>query len=466
MMPGAEEIFGPDETDGSDRKVSQATTTARLVLRPLVATADEDLASLLTDVERFIRTYVVLTPAQSTLVALWVAQSHALDAFDYAAYLHIFSPMPECGKSRLLEVLEALVARPWMTGRVSAAVLMRKVDAERPTLLLDESDAAFNGAEEYSEALRSLLNSGFHRSGKASVCIGQGANLTYKDFSTYGPKAIAGIGKLPSTIESRSIPIALKRRTKGEPVAKWRRRDAWAVAEPLRARLATAGRAAVGALKPARPELPNGLSDRAEDVLEPLFAIADLAGTDWPQRARDAALTLMGYAARVAQETDQSLGLELLSDIRVIFEGQDNPEVLPTKDIISGLTTLEDRPWATFTKGDKPITGHRLSRLLKSFEVHPGGDLRIGGKVLKGYRRTAFVDAFARYLPSKGQQGNNANNDGAKPAEIEALHDSDVADSKTPVSPDKHWGCSDVALSTPDREEKDGCDDAGDVYQA
>ena len=55
------------------------------------------------------------------------------------------SPLPECGKTRLLEVEEALVRRPWLTGRVTAAVLMRKVDAEHPVVLLDESDAAFKG---------------------------------------------------------------------------------------------------------------------------------------------------------------------------------------------------------------------------------------------------------------------------------------------------------------------------------
>jgi hypothetical protein len=42
----------------------------------------------------------------------------------------------------LANVLETLAARAWLTGRVSAAALVRKVDAERPTLLLDESDAA------------------------------------------------------------------------------------------------------------------------------------------------------------------------------------------------------------------------------------------------------------------------------------------------------------------------------------
>ena len=86
----------------------------------------------------------------------------------------------------------------------------------RPTLLLDESDAAFKGEKEYAEALRGLLNTGHRRGGKSTVCVGQGAELSYKDFSTYCAKAIAGIGKLPDTVADRSLPIRLERRAPGE----------------------------------------------------------------------------------------------------------------------------------------------------------------------------------------------------------------------------------------------------------
>ena len=94
-------------------------------------------------------------------------------------------------------MMESIVARPWLTARTSAAALVRKVDADRPTLLLDESDAAFGAEKEYAEALRGILNSGYKRSGRASLCVGKGADLSVKDFSTFCPKAIAGIGRLP-----------------------------------------------------------------------------------------------------------------------------------------------------------------------------------------------------------------------------------------------------------------------------
>jgi len=119
-----------------------------------------EAAEILQDVRAFVRKYVVLSDDQALTVALWVVHTHVIHAAECTPYLQITSPMKGSGKTRLLEVLETLVARPWLTGRMSAAVLIRKVDAERPTLLLDESDAAFKGEQEYAEALRGILNSG------------------------------------------------------------------------------------------------------------------------------------------------------------------------------------------------------------------------------------------------------------------------------------------------------------------
>ncbi len=40
------------------------------------------------------------------------------------------------------------------------------------------------------------------------------------------------------------------------------------------------------------PTMPNGVHNRMADNWRPLLAIADLAGGEWPRRARDAALYL------------------------------------------------------------------------------------------------------------------------------------------------------------------------------
>src|SRR5262249_30319419 len=96
------------------------------------------LAALLHAVGPLVRRYVVLTSAQRDAVALWIAHTHALDAFDVTPYLDVNSPERRSGKSRLFDLLELLVARPWKVIAPSEAVVFRKIDRDQPTLLLDE----------------------------------------------------------------------------------------------------------------------------------------------------------------------------------------------------------------------------------------------------------------------------------------------------------------------------------------
>ena len=67
-----------------------------------------------------------------------------------------------------------------------------------------------------------------------------------------------------------------------------------------------------GALRDADPAVPTELNDRAADNWRPLLAIADRAGSQWPEKARRAALELSAVKAGEA-DTMRTL---LLSDIR------------------------------------------------------------------------------------------------------------------------------------------------------
>ena len=351
-------------------------------------TAPVTLAALLNDIEGFIRRFVVLSDDQAVAVTLWTAHTRAIDAFDCTPYLQITSATARTGKTRLLEVSELLVARPWLTGRTSAAALVRKVDAESPTLLLDESDAAFGGEREYAEALRGILNSGYRRSGRTTLCVGQGANLTFRDFATFGAKAIAGIGTLPSTVADRSITIKLKRRKSDEPVERFNERAARAQAKPIRAELEAWGGGAVPTLRAARPSLPESLNDRAQDVWEPLLAIGDLAGGTWPERARRAAEALMG------EVSDDDINVELLHDIRTVFDDT-SATFIGSTELVAKLADLDSRPWGDWKKG-KAITTRAVADRLRTFGIVPKPNAQA---TARGYHRDRFEDAWTRYSP-------------------------------------------------------------------
>jgi hypothetical protein len=357
-------------------------------------------AEVVDSIVAFVRRFVSLTKAQALAVALWVAHTHAFDAADCTPYLSINSPEKQSGKTRLLEVLRTLVAKPWFTGRVTAAVLTRKIDAECPTLLLDESDAAFKSDREYAEALRGVLNTGYRRGGVASCCVGQGANISYKDFSTFCPKAIAGIDKLPDTVADRSIPIRLKRAKRGA-VERFRERDAEPEASEIAGRLAAWCETNLERLGKARPEIPPELSDRQADVCEPLLAIADRAAGEWPGASRLALVELCAGA----QAADGSVGVKLLADIRRVFNPIDDeegalPEVdrIASADLAKALGEMEDRPWSQWGKLEKPITQATLASLLETYDIGPKPVRLKDGRRLRGYERVQFEEVWELYL--------------------------------------------------------------------
>jgi len=353
----------------------------------------ESLSDLLDELVTFIHRFVVLNDDQAIACALWVAHTHVLDASDQTPYLWVTAPEKRCGKTRLLEVLALLVARPWLTGRTSPAAMVRKIDQERPTLLLDESDAAFQGDKDYAELLRGLLNTGHKSNGKYSACVGQGANISFRDFSTFSPKAIAGIGQLPDTVADRAIPIRLQRKAGSEKVERFRERKVRPQADPLSSRLQLWAGRSVALLSDAEPELPEQMSDRAQDGAEPLLAIADAAGGEWPQRARQALVALF----QGGTPDDDSLGVRLLSDSRAIFDSLAVDRV-SSADLCNALKELDEGPWKDLYKG-KGLSLRDLARRLNPFGVISGSIRLNDGRTPKGYYRSSFETAWQRYCP-------------------------------------------------------------------
>jgi hypothetical protein len=76
-----------------------------------------------------------------------------------------------------------------------------------------------------------MLNAGNRRGMVIPRCVGEGNEL--RDFSIYGPKLLAGIGRLPDTIADRCVFILLKRKRADETPDKYRHRLVRPFAEAL-----------------------------------------------------------------------------------------------------------------------------------------------------------------------------------------------------------------------------------------
>jgi hypothetical protein len=202
------------------------------------------------------------------------------------------------------------------------------------------------------------------------------------------------------------IPMRRKRREEGVEILLGHRLDADTL--PLRQRLVRFADDEAEALQSMLPRETPGLRDRAIDNWSPLFAIADVVGGDWPVRARKAAVVLSGGS----EASDDTPGLQLLEDCHAIWRDSDHDaDQIASADLVKQLNELPDRPWADF-RSAKGISAAWLAKRLGAFDVAPAGTMRFNGKQCRGYRWSAFIDAWERYLILQPSQCPNANKSG------------------------------------------------------
>lgn len=348
---------------------------------------------ILSDLSALICRYVALPSDEAaTAVALWIAHTWTIDAFETTPRLAIISPALGSGKTRLLEVLELVVREPLFASNISVAVLFRVIDRKQPSILLDEADSFFGSKKtaENHEDLRAALNAGYRQGASVYRMVGLGSKMEEKEFKIFSPVALAGIGDLPDTVMDRSVLVEMRRRRPDEMVDQFRQREARQRAQPIRDALAFWAIDAADPLKIARPGMPEGVTDRAADVWEPLLALADMAGGEWPREAREAARVL---TSRLSGR-EPSVGIRLLADIREVFSDVDR---LTSQRLCDRLAELEEAPWGDWY--GKPIDPRGLARKLRPFDVHPR-TIRTGDETPKGYLREDFADAWGRYLPA------------------------------------------------------------------
>jgi len=346
-----------------------------------------DLAEALDELLAHLRRFVWFSkPEQAVAVALWVAHTHAMDAVEQSPILSIHSPVKQSGKSRLLDVIETVVPVPWRIERPSEAVLYRRIERDHPTILLDEADTIFSDRAGQFEGIRAVFNAGNRRGTVVSRVMPKGKTFDLVDFTIFGPKAIAGIGRFPETIVDRSIVIAMTRRGPSDSVERLRSKRAAELGSPICDSLSsTLG--GVGGLSLADADLPAELDDRGQDNWEALLALADLAGGDWPMAARNATIVLQ----RDRSSADDNAAVTLLTDLRAIYGDE---SFMTTSALLEQLHALESSPWSEWRAG-KPMTARGLARLLDPFGIAPDRT-----RTVRGYNRRAFDDAWSRFLPS------------------------------------------------------------------
>ena len=185
-----------------------------------------DGSAMLGELVQALLGYVILSSTQADAIALWVVFTHVHNASDVSPRLAVKSQQKRSGKTRLFSVLARVVARPRGASGITPSALLRLIELHGPTMLIDEMDALMGRDKEMGQALRGLMNSGFNRDFATFTMNVPARDGGYepREFSTWCPLALAGIGDLPETVRDRSIEIEMKRKLKTETVKRLRRR--------------------------------------------------------------------------------------------------------------------------------------------------------------------------------------------------------------------------------------------------
>ncbi|WP_375574052.1 hypothetical protein ABWH93_15280 [Seohaeicola saemankumensis] len=116
-----------------------------------------DGAFLAEEIRHRLKAHVVFGACgDADCATLWIIGSYLMDTWRLWPRLLVTSPTKACGKSTLLEVIDAMAHRGFIVSNASPAAIFRAIEAWQPTLLLDEADTWMKQNEE----LAGVLNSG------------------------------------------------------------------------------------------------------------------------------------------------------------------------------------------------------------------------------------------------------------------------------------------------------------------
>jgi putative DNA primase/helicase len=350
-----------------------------------------DTVTLLRECGDQICRYVVLQEHQQTAAVLWAAHCwlYDHDAPTYSPILAPTSAEPDSGKTTLVAVVGRTAPRFSLNIEMTGPSLYRFVDAVKPTLVIDEADDLFVRKSD----LKHIINAGWTRGAKIPRQVNiDGAWVTVY-FDPFTPKAIALLGRnLPPSTRSRSIELRILPKRVDEKVEEFKHVDDAEFAV-LRRKFTRWAADNTAALKAAKPTVPSGLNNRAAMNWTLLLAIAEMAGDEWPERAREAAerLTRKGRLP--------SDGVKLLTAIKTMF-AESGKKVITSKAIVAELAKDPTDIWVAYNHGGT-VTQRQIAHLLSAYDitpdtVHPSGR---SSDSPKGYKREQFTDTWARYLP-------------------------------------------------------------------
>jgi hypothetical protein len=329
------------------------------------------------------------------LLTLWAAHTHLVSETYTTPRLVIDSPVPESGKTTVLEHLERLCLHPvQMASLSSPALLTRMLDTGMRTVLIDEADRSLNPDKDGVAELLAVLNSGYKRGGTRPVLVPTKEGWNVSEMPTYAPVAMAGNNpRLPEDTKSRTIRVLLLPDLDGSVEdSDWELIDE--PARELGKQLAHWADVVRDEIRVSRPPLPEGIKGRSRERWSPLKRVAVAAGGRWPAVADHLAVK---DKERIEHDREDGMMQERPAVALIKHLHELWPESVPftaTSALIRELIADHPDYWGDASPFGRPLTAQRLGKMLAtSYGIN---STRLDRAGPRGYTRASLATAWRR----------------------------------------------------------------------
>lgn len=340
----------------------------------------------------------------ATAAALWTIATHCYQEFDVFPYLVITAFTKRAGKTTLKDLLLPVVNNGRSFSAKSPSSMFSLLEKnEQDTDGLKDVTMAIEEAEDLlkeDHPAREFINKGYE---KGDVITRKRGNEIV-EYNCFCPKIAILIGSVYDTMNDRSIPVFLRRRTPVEALKSKRVRKSvkQAEAEILR-----------GAIKEeisfrredirahyAEFEQLSFLNERDELLWQSLFAIAHVFCPERVEELKRIAVDIAmektapqrkstgdDWEAAEREADDLEYRIYLLRDMLYLCKGKD---FVGSNDVLEQLYALPTAPWRKFR--GRGLTTNDMGNLLDVLGLHPKPIRVKSGKAA----RQAFARGYTR----------------------------------------------------------------------
>jgi hypothetical protein len=344
-------------------------------------------ADILDDAVTFAKTVLYAGDEQVDALVLACAVSHTIGSFTTLPRLLATAPEKESGKSTLLNLVAMLGSNPWDPDPTSFALRSRFNAREKPLVIVDEISDIYgrSGLRSGSKDLNTILKKGYQKNASLSLSV----DRVNTEVSCFCMAAMAGLRTaVPDDVWSRCIVWKMKPvpfgirlldsldeatsaigRNRGERIHQWARQNEHDIKVAFRDMRAPHKR----------------MRSRLRQIWGPLYAVALIAGGDWPSRC------LAAFQSMALDASDEPVLTEIQMILRDAAEcfavsGTDRLFARTIKDHLRSKTEVE-----IYESLPDRVLGQLMAKALG-----PAQAMTLGSERAQGYHARTVLAAWKR----------------------------------------------------------------------